>query len=397
MSALELTELTPRQRMLSVGAVILSTVGVGVSYGIGYPVTSLTFKEWGSPSWLTGLAGSMPALAILLCLPFFPRLVARLNTVGAMALGCALVGISFLLMPVFPSPEAWLALRFIMGAGLALPWLVGETWINTVATDKNRGRLLALYAIALFSGFVVGPYMLQWVGIEGWMPFLIGAAGIFLAVFPLVAAIRLAPKMPAHPQTGVFGALKLAPIAMIGGLVGGFIELGNVSMLPVYSVAIGTTEEQALQIVTMFMLGGLALILPIGYLADKLSARTMLISVGLIFAAAAASVPFADDLSVVTALVFVMGGIGVGFYALSLTYIGQTVRVADLAVANAAFLITYQLGAMAAPTMIGVAMEASYPDGYIVVMVGAALLGVSGFVSTHRKRALTKPAPSPAQ
>ena len=397
MSALELTELTPRQRMLSIGAVILSTVGVGVSYGIGYPVTSLTFKEWGSPSWLTGLAGSMPALAILLCLPFFPRLVARLNTVGAMALGCALVGISFLLMPVFPSPEAWLALRFIMGAGLALPWLVGETWINTVATDKNRGQLLALYAIALFSGFVVGPYILQGVGIEGWMPFLIGAAGIFLAVCPLVAAIRLAPKMPAHPQTGVFGALKLAPIAMIGGLVGGFIELGNVSMLPVYSVAIGTTEEQALQIVTMFMLGGLALILPIGYLADKLSARTRLISVGLIFAAAAASVPFADDLSVVTALVFVMGGIGVGFYALSLTYIGQTVRVADLAVANAAFLITYQLGAMAAPTMIGVAMEVSYPDGYIVVMVGAALLGVSGFVSTHRKRALTKPAPSPAQ
>ncbi|WP_299969324.1 MFS transporter [uncultured Roseobacter sp.] len=380
-------ELTPRQRMLSVAAVILSTIGVGVSYGVGYPLTSLTFEAWAQPAWLTGLAGSMPALAILLCLPFFPAIVARLNTVGAMSLGCVLVGLSFLLMPVFPSPEAWLVLRFIMGAGLALPWLVGETWINTVATNRNRGQLLALYAIALFSGFVVGPYVLQWVGITGWAPFLFGAAGIFLAVLPLVAALKLAPKMPSHPQTGVFGAIKLAPIAMIGGLVGGFLELGNVSMLPVYGVAIGMSEAEALRIVTMFMLGGLVLIFPIGVLADKLSARTMLIGVGLIFAVTTTLVPFAPSPLLMTVLVFVMGGIGVGFYALSLTFIGQTVRLADLAVANAAFLIAYQLGAMVAPTALGVAMEVSYPSGYIVVLVAAALIGVLGFITIGRQKA----------
>ena len=103
MSAAATVSLTPRQRNLSIAAVITSTVGVGVSYGIGYPITALTLAQWGAPSWLNGLVGSAPALAILICLPFFPKLVGRLGTIPVMALGCCLVGIGFLLMPLFPS------------------------------------------------------------------------------------------------------------------------------------------------------------------------------------------------------------------------------------------------------------------------------------------------------
>lgn len=66
------------------------------------------------------LSGSMPALATLICLPFFPALAARLNTAGGMSLGYVLVGLSLLLMPILQLPEAWLVLRFIMGAGLVL-------------------------------------------------------------------------------------------------------------------------------------------------------------------------------------------------------------------------------------------------------------------------------------
>ncbi|WP_119168077.1 MFS transporter [Algihabitans albus] len=381
--------LTPRQRALSIAAVVASTIGVGISYGIGYPITALTFEQWGAPTWLNGLVGSAPALAILLCLPFFPRLVGYLGTIRAMALGCVLVGSGFLLMPLFPSPEAWLVLRLIMGAGIALPWLVGETWINTVADDKIRGRMLALYAIALFSGFAAGPFILDQVGIVGWTPFVIGAAGILLAVVPIVSAAALAPSMPEHPDTGVFGAFLLAPIAMVAGVIGGLLELGHFALLPIYALQDGATADQALQLLTLFMVGGIALQFVVGWLADQVSARVVLIAAAFLFAAIAATLPMTDDPILRSAAVFVMGGLGIGFYTLGLTFIGQRVRVQDLAVANAAFLITYQVGAMIGPSIGGVAMGVWQPHGFVVAMVASALLGafVMALVGRGSRRA----------
>ncbi|MGP1396893.1 MAG: MFS transporter [Inquilinaceae bacterium] len=390
MSAAAASSLTPHKRNLSIAAVIASTVGVGISYGIGYPITALTLEQWGAPSWLNGLIGSAPALAILVCLPFFPKLVGWLGTIPAMALGCCLVGIGFLLMPLFPSPEAWLVLRLIMGAGLALPWLVGETWINTVATDQTRGRMLALYAMALFSGFAVGPFILEQVGIDGWAPFLIGAGGIFLAVVPIVLAAAIAPRMPTHPETGVFGAVLLAPVAMIAGVVGGILEFGHFVMLPIYALQTGAGETEALRLLTVFIVGGIVLQFVVGWLADRASARTALIGAALLFAFVAASLPVVSDPWWRVATVFVMGGLGVGFYTLSLTHIGQRMHVHELAVANAAFLITYQVGAMVGPTVGGVAMGLWQPHGFVAVMIAAALIGALAMALVRRKPAAAR-------
>lgn len=395
MSAAAAPTLTPRQRAFSLAAVITSTIGVGISYGIGYPITALTFEQWGAPTWLNGLAGSAPALAILLCLPLFPKLVGRLGTIPSMALGCVLVGSGFLLMPLFPSPEAWLLLRFIMGAGIALPWLVGETWINTVADDRIRGRILALYAVALFSGFAIGPVILDTVGINGWTPFVIGATGILLAVVPLVAAARFAPAMPEHPDTNVFGAFLLAPVAMVAGIVGGLLELGHFALLSVYTIESGGTEAEALRLLTLFMVGGLTLQFIIGWLADRVSARRVLVAAAFLFTATASSLPLTDDPTLRAAAVFVMGGLGIGFYTLGLTFIGQRVPVHDLAVANAAFLITYQIGAMIGPSMGGFAMHQWQPHGFVVAMALAAFLGAIAMILVGRRRTGQRSAPEP--
>lgn len=387
MSVAATSSLTPRQRTLSIAAVIASTVGVGISYGIGYPITALTLEQWGAPSWLNGLIGSAPALAILVCLPFFPKLVGWLGTIPAMALGCCLVGAGFLLMPLFPSPEAWIVLRLVMGAGLALPWLVGETWINTVASDRTRGRMLALYAMALFGGFAIGPFILEQVGIDGWTPFLIGAGGILLAVVPLVLAAALAPRMPKHPETGVFGAVLLAPVAMIAGVVGGVLEFGHFVMLPIYALQTGAGESEALRLLSVFIVGGILLQFVVGWLADRASARTVLIGGALLFALVAGGLPILSEPWMRAVAVFIMGGLGVGFYTLSLTHIGQRVRVHELAVANAAFLITYQVGAMVGPTIGGVAMGLWRPHGFVAAMIAAALIGALAIALLRRKPA----------
>lgn len=94
----------PRDRAHSLAAVIAANAGLGLAYGIGYPLTSLTFERWGAASWLTGLAGAAPALAVLVTLPFVPAIARRLGTVPAMTLGCLLAAIGFAPMPLLDSP-----------------------------------------------------------------------------------------------------------------------------------------------------------------------------------------------------------------------------------------------------------------------------------------------------
>jgi hypothetical protein len=78
--------LTPRQRLLSLAAVTATAFGVGLSFGIGFPLTALTFEAWGEPKWMIGLAGAAPAIAVLFVLPMLPRLVMRLGPVTAIAI-----------------------------------------------------------------------------------------------------------------------------------------------------------------------------------------------------------------------------------------------------------------------------------------------------------------------
>ena len=90
------TGLTPRQRTLSLAAAIATAYGVGLSFGIGFPLTSLTFEAWHEPAWVIGLGGAVPAMAVLVVLPVLARLVTRIGPVAAIISGCAVGAAGFL-------------------------------------------------------------------------------------------------------------------------------------------------------------------------------------------------------------------------------------------------------------------------------------------------------------
>ena len=374
MSALSATAMTARQRAWSLTAVIVSTVGLGLSYGIGYPLTALKFDEWGAPGWLTGLAGSMPALAVFLLLPVLPRVVGRIGAVQSMVIGCVLTAGGFLLMPLFPSVEAWIFLRFLAGAGMTFPWLVGETWINTVTTDATRGRVMALYVMGLFTGYAIGPLVLDGVGIDGLAPFVIGIAAMIATAAPLLAAWRLAPALEPHPRSGLWSVVRIAPIAMIGGLAGGALELGYFSLLPVYALGAGLTSSEGLVLLSTLMVGGIILQFVIGWLCDRISRDAVMIGIGFSCAVLATVTAIAIDAPATRfALTFLLGGAVLGFYSVGLIVLGSRVPVSELAVANAAFLMAYQAGSIIGPGAGGIAMDLWQPHGFVAAMVVFAL------------------------
>ena len=373
--------LTTAQRIMSLAAIIAAGFGVGIAFGIGAPLTSITFEHWHQPNWLIGVASAVPSLAVLCVLPFGPKWAAKLGAVPAIVSGCLFTGAGFVALYLFQTPEAWMIIRFLMSAGLALPWLVGETWMNAVSLSETRGRVIAIYAISFFLGFAAGPLILEIVGVTGPWPFFAGAAGSVLACVPIVMAARFAPDLTQDDETiSIWQAARLVPLGMLGGFLSGVVEMSNFALLANVGLAAGMTAAEALRLVALLTIGGSLLQFGVGWLTDKAGRTEMLLALSVLFVLLTCGLPWtlgAPNLAQVSA--FVLGGVVLGYYTVALTIIGDSVPERDLTSANAAFLVLYQIGGMAGPAVTGAAMSIAPVGGFVValsVLVSAGIVAV---------------------
>ncbi len=373
-------------RRKSLVAVILSCFGVGIAFGLGYPLTAMTLEARGDPSWIIGLAGAAPSLAILALLPILPHAVARIRPATAIIFGCICCAAAYGSLYFLDDTIAWIALRFLMGATIALPWIVGETWVNHIAEDSHRARVISFYAVSFFSGFALGPILLEHVGATSPWAFVIGAAGALLAAVPIFLARDLAPNLAHEPATGLLGGMRMAPAAMAGAFLGGFLETSHFSLLPNVAIAGGMDEGSALRLLTALIIGGLITQYTLGWLADRTSRKSLLVALGLIYAALIIIFPLIlGSAGMALALVFVLGTAVIGFYMLGLAMLGQEVEASQLATANAAFILMYTSGSIVGPAITGAAMTNGPIAGFVGI-TGAAALILTAVIAFSRSR-----------
>ena len=134
-----------------------AVLGVGIGMGALVPLMALSLAARGIDAAVIGLNAAMFPLAVLLVGPLLPRLLARLGTLRGLYLGLSLTALTVLLMPALPGLGAWFALRFLSGAAASIQWVISETWLNIIATERDRGRIMGLYASVLAAGFAIGP------------------------------------------------------------------------------------------------------------------------------------------------------------------------------------------------------------------------------------------------
>lgn len=372
--AARLLPLTDAMRRRSLTAVIMSCFGVGLAFGLGYPLTTMALEARGEPSWIIGLAGAAPSLAILALMPFLPYTVARISPATAIIGGCLCCAACYISLYFITSTTAWIVLRFIMGGTIALPWIVGETWINMIAEEHRRARIISLYAVSFFSGFAVGPLLLELLGTDGIGAFAVGAGGSMLAAVPIYLSRYAAPNLAHEPATGLIGGMLMAPAAMAGSFLGGFLETSHFALLPTVAMAGGWDEGNALRLLSVLVIGGLLTQYGIGWLADRTSRRGLLAALGLLYVALIAAFPYSlqhPDLAYV--LIFLMGTAVISFYTLGLAMLGQEVSPSQLATGNAAFIFIYTTGGIIGPATTGAAMSMGPTAGFVGTTAAAAL------------------------
>ncbi|MBJ3777652.1 MFS transporter [Acuticoccus mangrovi] len=353
----------------ALAAVISGITGVGLSLSLSLPLLSIVLEDRGVAPSLIGLNTAVGGVSALTVLPFVAVIAKRFGTARVIITCFLTVAVTLMGFYYVHSYALWFPLRFVFTAAMTLIFALTEFWINSLAPPARRGLVLGIYATFLSIGISVGPVILALVGTQGVLPFLIGSLALVSAAAPVIIVRTREPALPDHGERNLLRFVRMAPLALFAVLVFGAVESGGTAILPLYGTAIGLTGGHAVVLVSAIAAGNVLSQIPIGYLADRVSRRLLLVASAAIGAAGALMMPLVADIYwLLLALLFITGGIVAGLYTIGLTHLGARYTGAELASANAAFVMMYSIGMLIGPLALGSGLDFFPPHGFPIAI-----------------------------
>ncbi|KAF1067963.1 MAG: putative MFS-type transporter YcaD [Pseudomonas citronellolis] len=358
-------------------AVCLSVISIGLALGLTMPLVSLRLEGWGYGNFAIGVMASTPAVGVLLGAMIAGRLAARVGTPRLMRL-CLLSGaFSIGLLSLLQSYPIWLVLRLLIGVQLTMVFILGESWINQLAIEKWRGRLVALYGTGYALSQLSGPVLLTFIGTTDNRGFWFGV-GLLICGSLLLVGRSGAPAVDPHSTSGRglwrFCA-RLPAIAWAVVLFAGF-EAMILTLLPVYGVRQGFSQAVALSMVSTVVVGDALLQLPIGWLADRISRASLFKGCGVVLLLSSLAMPPLLHSLAIWPVLVLFGASAGGLFTLSLILIGERYRDDELVRANAHIAQLWGIGCLLGPLSTGAVSQ--WISGHALPMMMA--LGAFGFV-----------------
>ncbi len=366
------TEIAAEERPVPWAPIAATTAMMGVfavTLGLTYPLLSLVLESQGENSAMIGLNAAMAPLGLVASAPIMPVLAKRFGP-WPVAVVCAVAtGALMLALGAFRALEPWFPLRFALGIAISGLFIVSETWINQLATRRIRGRVMGIYTTVLSAGFAVGPFLIAAIGSAGWLPFLVGA-GIAFAILPILWTVRRrVPQFEPDERSSLMAFLPLAPALLAIVVVMALFDAAGLALLPVYGLRHGLDEATTSTAVGMLVVGNVLFQYPVGWLADHMPRRWLLLGLALLTVAGCLALPAAIETPALRwPLLLFWGAMAFGVYPVALAELGDRFSGALLLAGNAAFALMWGVGGLIGAPVAGAAMQVFGPEGLPVTL-----------------------------
>ncbi|MBA4708542.1 MFS transporter [Aquitalea aquatica] len=392
----------PRSAWRDFTAVIFSVALLGLGLGSTMPLTALTLTARGFSPEVIGWTVAAGALGGVLATVAAPALALRLGRRNVM-LGCLLLAtLSVMPLQYLQSIPGWMLARFLFGAAMAPLFVLGESWINTLAGDHARGRIVAIYSTCFTACQVLGPLLTDL--LARWPEqsfllcgglFLLGVPGIMLARPEQPAsqqAAHPAPPAPGTPgkqsATSWLGIIRSAPAILLGTAFFASFDTVMLSFLPLVAMDAGMSQSRALASASILLAGDAALQFAIGWLADHFGRRRVQLLCGVLVCLLLPLLPWLMQLpGLWEVYLFVLGGCAGAIYTLSMVASGELFSGAALLRISGLISLSWNLSSSLGPAATGLVMQHAGGSWMVAVLWGMALLFV---VSGWRQRAATQ-------
>lgn len=378
-------DMKPAEAQARTGNIIAAFAAVGacdIAFGLTLQLMPLLMEKNGWPAWAIGLNVAMGPIGIILAGPFLPKLLGNTGTKRAAFVLVAILMASLAAISVSPF-WAWFPLRFIFGLATSALFTISEAWVLSFATNENRGRVMGLYTSLLAVTFSVGPLILPWTGLEGFLPWGIGVACIVISILPL-AFVRVSDDaFHQKDGAGFFGFVRKAPMLLFAVAAATLFDNVLISFFTIYSIRHGLELGTASSMLGVGIIGNVLFFYPLGWLADHWSRK------GVMLVTAAMTVLLSLSLLAVIThwlawpVMMLLTGSAFGVYVVALATMGDRFKGPDLIAGSAAIAAMWGVGGLIGPPVAGLAihlyginaMPVTLAAFYILLLIGLVLSG----------------------
>ena len=297
-----------------------------------------------------------------------------LRTVGHIRVFAALASMAstvVLVQAISVQPLTWVVTRFLFGACIAGLYVVVESWLNDLATNATRGRILSVYMIVTMGGVAVGQLLLTVEDTSGFTLFIVVSVLVSLSLVPITLSASSAPPIATPEPIGLRALAPRIPTGLISSFFSGAGAGALIGMGAVYAALVGMSTAQISLFLAAPMIGAIVFQWPIGWLSDKLPRRGVLFGVGVAASVTpllALAVPV--DSTIATLAMFLMGGAMFPFYSLTIAYSNDWLKAEEILGASGTLVRVNGTGAIVGPLLVAGLMAGIGPRLFFWTITG---------------------------
>lgn len=371
-------------KLASLAVLLLATVAMYVSQGLTHTLVPLRLASGSASGFVTACYFVGFGLGAFLG----PLLIGRVGHIRAFGGLLGIVIFAVLALALIDTLWFWGLIRLVHGASIAAVAIVVEAWLVSASGPEARGRVLAVYTLAVYGGIGIGPLFLTFLQDTLWQPFSVAAIILCVAAVPVLFWRTDAPPIPTRTPASWRRITSVSPVSLATASAAGFSGGAFTALGPIYAVSLGLDMSGVALLMSVPVIVGLILQWPVGALSDRYERRRVMSGATLVCASFALTLIWGQSLGLAAVYCLLAGfqGILYALYPLALAHANDRVGTpTDTADIGGGLLLCYGIGAAAGPAVAGTVAFAVGPESGFLVATGAlALTGFYILLDIHR-------------
>ncbi len=326
-----------------------------------------TIEEFDTTS--IGFVMSLYYLGFVFGSYFVPKLVKNVGHIRVFTALASLASITVIVHGVVLDVWFWGFIRIFTGFSYAGLYIVVESWLNDISTNKNRGKILAIYQVISFGGMVGGQFLLIVGDPATTVLFILTSVLVSMALIPISLSSRPAPAFDEPSHISLKRLFVVSPLGIICAFGSGMSASVILALGAVYALEIGLPLKDISIFMAMYLVGGVVFQVPIGWLSDKYDRRLILISICFLSSLFAMGCFFAgDNLLLLYSLLFMVGGCSLSMYGQCLAHTNDHISPHHYVAAGSSLILVNGVGAALGPLIVSLFMSILGVEVYFPIL-----------------------------
>lgn len=274
-------------------------------------------------------------------------LILRVGHIRSFAAFSSVSAVSILVLAMTDDQLFWILSRFCAGFSLSALYVIIESWLLAQSTASNKGKVLAVYMLCLYSSQTLAQFMLDVIDLKTAMPFLIAAAVSCLSTIPAAMTYVKEPSIELPSKMTVRKYFEASPLGFFGCIVAGLVLSSLYSFMATFA-EVHKISVSHLVGITIF--GGFLLQWPIGKISDILDRAKVITGISfLVIIPCLLIVLFPSNIYLVLFFSFFVGGLTFTIYPVCIAQVCDHIHNVNIVNVAGVMLFSYGIGAVLGP------------------------------------------------